>query len=271
MLNKLQKLYTSSLARIDPKLSNIIGKMKLLWMKQINYIIRILRFFKRIALSAGSLTVTTIFLLLFYIIVQLWGFTNGKYSSWLDGLWDMKATFITTIGIGLVSLSVNEQNNWRAKLKVQYGFRMAFTSVEQVMSDINRTFLVDQQIINDLNKEYARIQNKEAVQKNIDKSELDLKLKILLEISEHLLEKINFTELAVDQKTIQLELSYLNSEIREFISKPTATDTNYLYMFNKLNFSIHTIANRLSSPWRWDKDRKQKYYKIIEKYKINKE
>lgn len=29
MLNKLQKLYTSSLARIDPKLSNIIGKMKL--------------------------------------------------------------------------------------------------------------------------------------------------------------------------------------------------------------------------------------------------
>ncbi|SON74294.1 protein of unknown function (plasmid) [Latilactobacillus sakei] len=42
-------------------------------------------------------------------------------------------------------------------------------------------------------------------------------------------------------------------------------------MFNELNFSIHTIANRLSSPWRWDKDRKQKYYKIIEKYKINKE
>ncbi|XRJ98051.1 hypothetical protein ACPBEI_04870 [Latilactobacillus sakei] len=273
MLNKLKKFCTSSMACIVYKLSNIklIGIVKLLWIKLGNYRIRIFRFFKRISLSTGSLTVTTIFLLLFYFIVQLWGFNNGKYVSWLDGLWDMKSIFITTIGIGLVSLSTNEQNNWQEKLKVQHGFRLSFTNEEYILHKIGITIFGNNlQALNDLNKNYVAINDTHLIIKDFNKSEFNSLLEELLKDSKDLLDKINFVELAVDSDAIQFDINLINSNIKEFLNKKKITDEDYLHIFNMINFYIRTIANRLSSPWRWDKVRDKKYFEIKDKYKLTK-
>jgi len=80
------------------------------------FIRRCLRATKRILIHLKKSFPILVFVVLFEILIIPIGIYIKKYSSWIDGIWDLRLFFLTTILITIVGGIINKENSRHLKL-----------------------------------------------------------------------------------------------------------------------------------------------------------
>lgn len=84
-------------------------------------IIRLLRFLKRAFHNSTPIIISIFCSFLFLIVIIPIGLKYGKYTSIIDGIWDMKSFYLTSIIItGITSITGAEKNNHEKLLNQRY-------------------------------------------------------------------------------------------------------------------------------------------------------
>lgn len=133
--------------------------------------IRFLRFCKRILTYLKKYIVILVCVALFEIILIPLGISMGKYTSWTDGVWDLRVFFLTSIIISVVGGILHEENIRHKELIKQFNIYKNFmfeseSFISSICSLLNiecneNVFMNEQQHKNFLFHTYSKIGDSE--------------------------------------------------------------------------------------------------------------
>ncbi|WP_436667265.1 hypothetical protein [Latilactobacillus sakei] len=244
------------------------GAIKLHLLNFMRLIKRSYRFLQRLWPDINYLILVTIALIFFYACVQLWGFSTNKYHTLSDGLWDMKSTFITVIGLGLLDICYKNSQSWHAKLVLQYNFKIRFDSLKSYILEVFSIVAQEDKAseYNELSR-YTKIKISENDIKEFDEATLKSALnKAIIELDTYQRD-LDRIELAVQQHNIQMYIAYLKEALK-ILNKRNIQDAPE--RLNNLIFLFYTINYNLSAPWRWDTRLTERRKKIIKSTAVTK-
>lgn len=243
---------------------------------------RILRFLKRCFLNSKIYVLVAIIIVSFEVALIPLGINWGKYLTYMDGVWDMRFIFLTSIilpiTVGIISSENKHHNNLVMQHEVYKNFLYASTYFIKSISELINV-PVDTDIFDAFeNVEMYKIKCK---RNSSTVCEMNSKMKLEKAFNQYIsaladvmkyLEISNFVGFKLETQNqlrmLKEELESKRIELKDIIENQEGNVKYVEDFLTDIVLSIFYCIAALRRPWRWDQARDKKIKEFMSNHEL---